>query len=51
MAKSGMRFPSKADVMARTPDPAVREMLVHLEQAGIETVLSDLHKPTQQVWR
>ena len=23
-------FPSKADVLARTPDPAVREMLIHL---------------------
>jgi len=31
-------FPTKADVMAKTPDPAVREMLVHLERLGIETV-------------
>lgn len=40
-------FPSKADVLARTPDPAVREMLVHLEQAGIETPFDrfDAQKP------
>ena len=31
-------FPSKADVLARTPDPAVREMLVQLGKAGVETV-------------
>ncbi|TCT19442.1 anaerobic carbon-monoxide dehydrogenase catalytic subunit [Thiobaca trueperi] len=30
-------FPTKADVMAQTPDPAVRQMLVRMEQLGIET--------------
>lgn len=31
-------FPSKADVIAHTPDPAVRQMLVYMDKAGIETV-------------
>lgn len=41
------KFPSKADVLERTPDPAVRSMLRHLEQAGIETTLDrfDAQKP------
>jgi carbon-monoxide dehydrogenase catalytic subunit len=41
------KFPSKADVVASTPDPAVREMLVHLEQAGIESPFDrfDAQKP------
>ncbi|MHB1026098.1 MAG: anaerobic carbon-monoxide dehydrogenase catalytic subunit, partial [Desulfobacteria bacterium] len=41
------KFPDKADVIARTPDPAVREMLLHLEQAGIETAFDrfDAQKP------
>lgn len=41
------KFPSKADVIARTPDPAVREMLRHMEQAGIETAFDrfDSQKP------
>ncbi len=40
-------FPGKADVMARTPDPAIREMLRHLEQTGIETPFDrfDAQKP------
>ena len=40
-------FPCKADVMARTPDPAIREMLRHMEQAGIETPFDrfDAQKP------
>ena len=40
-------FPTKADVIARTPDPAVREMLRHLEQTGIETPFDrfDAQKP------
>ncbi len=40
-------FPTKSDVIARTPDPAVREMLQHLEQAGIETPFDrfDAQKP------
>ncbi|SNB45126.1 anaerobic carbon-monoxide dehydrogenase catalytic subunit [Geobacter sp. DSM 9736] len=41
------KFPTKADVIARTPDPAVREMLKHMEQAGIETAFDrfDAQKP------
>lgn len=41
------RFPTKRDVQARTPDPAVRDMLRHLEQAGIETSFDrfDAQKP------
>lgn len=30
-------FPRKADVMERTPDPGVRQMLEHLGECGIET--------------
>lgn len=30
-------FPSKADVLAQTPDPAVRDMLAHLEELGCST--------------
>lgn len=30
-------FPKKQEVMKRTPDPGVREMLSHLESCGIET--------------
>ncbi len=47
MAKSRTPFPTKADVAARTPDPAVREMLAHLERIGIETPFDrfDQQKP------
>ena len=40
-------FPSKSDVMENTPDPAVREMLVHMEKAGCETCFDrfDSQKP------
>ncbi|MBJ6724359.1 anaerobic carbon-monoxide dehydrogenase catalytic subunit [Geomesophilobacter sediminis] len=40
-------FPTKADVLARTPDPAVRDMLRHMEQAGIDTPFDrfDAQKP------
>ena len=31
-------FPSKAEVMAHTPDPAVRMMLQRMQELGIETV-------------
>ena len=37
MAKSTARFPTKVEVLERTPDPAVRDMLRHLERIGIET--------------
>lgn len=40
-------FPSKADVLEQTPDPAVREMLVHFEKSGLETPFDrfDAQKP------
>jgi carbon-monoxide dehydrogenase catalytic subunit len=40
-------FPSKSDVMKRTPDPAVRQMIEHMEQTGIETPFDrfDAQKP------
>lgn len=31
-------FPSKADVIEKTPDPAVRKMLIRLSEIGVETV-------------
>ena len=30
-------FPNKQDVIEQTPDPAVREMLLHMEEMGLET--------------
>ena len=41
------KFPTKADVISRTPDPAVRELLAHMEQAGIDTPFDrfDAQKP------
>ncbi len=40
-------FPAKSEVIVRTPDPAVRHMLRHMEQAGIETPFDrfDAQKP------
>lgn len=40
-------FPSKSYVIAHTPDPAVKEMLLHLEEAGCETCFDrfDSQKP------
>lgn len=40
-------FPSKADVMENTPDPAVREMLSYMEKVGCETSFDrfDQQKP------
>lgn len=40
-------FAGKRDVLERTPDKAVRDMLAHLDQAGIETVFDrfDAQKP------
>lgn len=45
--KRKVKFPSKQDVIERTPDPAVREMLLHMQQAGIETPFDrfDAQKP------
>lgn len=31
-------FPDKQQVLEQTPDPAVREMLLHLQEMGVETV-------------
>jgi len=41
------KFPGKTDVISRTPDTAVREMLTHMEQVGIETSFDrfDAQKP------
>ena len=40
-------FPSKQDVIDKTPDPAVREMLLRAEQLGIDTTFDrfDAQKP------
>ena len=40
-------FPSKQDVIEQTPDPAVREMLLRMEQLGIDTAFDrfDTQKP------
>lgn len=40
-------FPSKANVIENTPDPAVRKMLVHMEKQGCETCFGrfDSQKP------
>jgi len=35
-------FPSKANVIENTPDPAVRKMLVHMEKQGCETCFDRL---------
>jgi carbon-monoxide dehydrogenase, catalytic subunit len=31
-------FPNKQDVIEQTPDPAVRELLLHMQEQGLETV-------------
>ena len=40
-------FPSKQDVIDNTPDPAVREMILRMEQIGIDTTFDrfDAQKP------
>lgn len=40
-------FPSKQDVIEQTPDPAVRDMLLRMEQLGIDTTFDrfDAQKP------
>lgn len=40
-------FPNKQDVIDNTPDPAVREMLLRMEQLGIDTTFDrfDAQKP------
>lgn len=40
-------FPSKQDVLDRTPDPAVRQMMLNMEQIGVDTTFDrfDKQKP------
>ena len=40
-------FPSKQDVIEQTPDPAVREMILRMEQLGVDTAFDrfDQQKP------
>ena len=40
-------FPNKQDVIEQTPDPAVREMLLHMQEIGCETTFDrfDAQKP------
>jgi len=40
-------FPSKQDVIGQTPDPAVRDLLLRMEQLGIDTAFDrfDRQKP------
>lgn len=40
-------FASKKDVIEQTPDPAVKDMLIHMEEIGVETVFDrfDEQKP------
>lgn len=40
-------FPSKQDVLDRTPDPAVRQMMLNMEQIGVDTTFDrfDRQKP------
>ena len=40
-------FPSKQDVLEKTPDPAVKEMILHMEQIGCDTAFDrfDNQKP------
>lgn len=41
-------FPSKQDVIEQTPDPAVREMLLRMEQLGIDTTFDRFDKQKPQ---
>ncbi|MDE5862074.1 MAG: carbon monoxide dehydrogenase, partial [Ruminococcus sp.] len=41
-------FPSKQDVIEQTPDPAVREMLLRMEQLGIDTAFDRFDKQKPQ---
>jgi len=45
--KRKQNFAKKSEVIERTPDKAVREMLIHAEKAGIETTFDrfDAQKP------
>ena len=41
-------FPSKQDVLEQTPDPAVREMLLHMERIGCDTAFDRFDKQQPQ---
>ncbi len=41
-------FPTKQDVLEKTPDPAVREMLLRMEQLGIDTSFDRFDKQQPQ---
>ncbi|KIR02581.1 carbon monoxide dehydrogenase CooS subunit [Lachnospiraceae bacterium TWA4] len=41
-------FPSKQDQLENTPDPAVREMMLHMEQIGIDTTFDRFDKQQPQ---
>lgn len=41
-------FPSKQDVLEKTPDPAVREMLLRMEQLGLDTSFDRFDKQQPQ---
>ena len=41
-------FPSKQDVIEQTPEPAVREMLLRMEQLGIDTTFDRFDKQKPQ---
>lgn len=41
-------FPNKGQVMAQTPDPAVREMLLRMEELGLETVFDRFDRQQPQ---
>lgn len=41
-------FPSKQDVLDKTPDPAVKQMILHMEQLGIDTTFDRFDKQKPQ---
>ncbi|WP_301859643.1 anaerobic carbon-monoxide dehydrogenase catalytic subunit [uncultured Megasphaera sp.] len=41
-------FPNKETVIAQTPDPAVREMLLHMQDMGVETVFDRFDRQQPQ---
>lgn len=41
-------FPSKQDVLENTPDPAVREMILRMEQIGMDTTFNRFDKQQPQ---
>ncbi|MBE6049914.1 MAG: anaerobic carbon-monoxide dehydrogenase catalytic subunit [Clostridium sp.] len=41
-------FPSKQDVLDKTPDKAVREMILHMEQIGLDTTFDRFDKQKPQ---